>query len=321
MKKLKINYCDYPLGYDFRNDLIFKILQKRFEVDICDNPDYVFYSCFGFEHLNIPDDCVTIFVTGEDEFPNFNLCDYALGFEYLDMDDRYMRFPLYYFFVDENEMMEKKHILPKDFSLKNKPDFCSFVVSNEKATYLRGQMYELLSKYKTVDSGGKYKNNTGGPIKNKLDFDKKHKFSICFENASHRGYTTEKIMQAFAARAIPIYWGDPLITRVFNSKSFINVMDYDSLEDVVREIKKIDNDDKQYFEMLQQPALLNDEDYGSYVRRKLEDFLFNIVEQPKLMAYRKSRLFHQKRYKETRLYFYKKCQKIVWYCINLVEQS
>jgi len=36
---------------------------------------------------------------------------------------------------------------------------------------------------------------------------------------------TEKIVEAFAANCIPIYWGDPSISKVFNSKAFINVLD------------------------------------------------------------------------------------------------
>ena len=54
--------------------------------------------------MNVSDDCVVFFVTGEDECPNFNLCDYALGFEHLEYGDRYLRFPLYYFYKDDKLM-------------------------------------------------------------------------------------------------------------------------------------------------------------------------------------------------------------------------
>ena len=49
----------------------------------------------------------------------------------------------------------------------------------------------------------------GGPVASKLDFDRSHKFSIVCENTAHSGYTTEKLVEAFAAGCIPIYWGDP----------------------------------------------------------------------------------------------------------------
>ncbi|MDU9760969.1 fucosyltransferase, partial [Helicobacter pylori] len=37
-----------------------------------------------------------VFYTGENEAPNFNLFDYAIGFDELDFNNRYLRMPLYY---------------------------------------------------------------------------------------------------------------------------------------------------------------------------------------------------------------------------------
>ena len=34
-------------------------------------------------------------------------------------------------------------------------------------------------------------------------------FSICIENSSNRGYHTEKIIDAFLSKTVPIYWGCP----------------------------------------------------------------------------------------------------------------
>lgn len=311
MKTIKINYCDYHVGYDFRQDLIFRILSKKYNVVLSDKPDYVFYSCFGFEHLNIPMDCITIFVTGEDQCPDFNLCDYALGFEYLNFGDRYMRFPLYYFYLEDMERMQTKHIISNDYQLKKeKPGFCSFVVSNGNGSNIRECFFKLLSKYKQVDSGGKFLNNIGGLIMDKLKFDSKHKFSICFENTSHSGYSTEKLVQAFAAQTIPIYWGDPEITRVFNPESFINIHDFNSLEDVVKKVIEIDQNDYIYLQMLKTPALISYDYSESVILKQLESFLYNIIEQPKESAYRRSRNFHQLRYKGNRQFLYNRSQKV-----------
>lgn len=58
------------------------------------SPDYVFYSCFSFNIYKYPN-AVKIYFTGENDVPDFNLADYALGFHYIDFGDRYLRFPLY----------------------------------------------------------------------------------------------------------------------------------------------------------------------------------------------------------------------------------
>lgn len=46
-------------------------------------------------------------------------------------------------------------------------------------------------------------------------------FSIAHENANYSGYFTEKILDCFATGAIPIYWGDPDIGKVFNMDGII----------------------------------------------------------------------------------------------------
>ena len=55
------------------------------------------------------------------------------------------------------------------------------------------------------------------------------------------------------ANSIPIYWGNPEISKEFNTKSFINFHDYNTIDDVINKIIELDNNDKLYEEYLQQP--------------------------------------------------------------------
>ena len=64
---------------------------------------------------------------------------------------------------------------------KSKSRFCNMVVSNSKCKS-RNNFYHLLNQQKKVDSGGKYLNNVGGPVHDKLDFISKYKFTLAFEN-------------------------------------------------------------------------------------------------------------------------------------------
>lgn len=154
------------------------------------------------------DDCVKIFFTGENITPNFNLCDYAIGFDYIEFLDRYVRYPLYLFYEEDYTRALNKH---KDIThkvFKSKKRFCSFVVSNDLGDPIRQEAFRLINEYKRVDSGGKFLNNIGGRIKDKFSFESEAKFSLCFENSSTPGYTTEKLIQAAGAKCVPIYWGD-----------------------------------------------------------------------------------------------------------------
>ena len=202
-------------------------------------------------------------------------------------------------FLKTTLQMEQKHVIPADFDVeRDKPDFCSFVVSNDDANPIRQHFFELLSRYKKVDSGGRFMNNIGGPVDDKTAFDARHRFAITFENSATSGYTTEKIVDAFAARCIPIYWGDPEITRIFNPKAFIHVRDFESLEKVVDTVIAIDNDKEAYVAMLREPALLDNAFCYENVYRKVVAKLDSIIDQPIITAYRMNRDFWGKKYIE-----------------------
>ena len=282
-KKLKIKFVDFNEGATAIK-VFLQILQQRYEVEISNQPEWIIYSVFGNEHLNY-NNCVKIFFTGENQAPDFNMCDYALGFEYLDFEDRYMRFPLWALYLNDTDKMQHKH---QQVDINEKKEFCSFVVSNPHGNEVRSQFMDLLSKYKTVHSGGRWRNNVGGPVKDKLAFQKTHKFSIAFENTAHPGYTTEKITQSFAAQTIPIYWGDPRITETFNPDAFINCSDYLSWESVIERIKEIDQDNVLWMKMIKTPAL-KDAQIVERIREEAKTFLYHIFDQESEAAKRFSR--------------------------------
>ena len=283
-------------------------LRENYDVEISDDPDYLFCSQGpSYEILDLPDRWVKIFYTGENLFPDFNLVDYAFGFDWMQVGDRYMRLPNYYFSGPQQEqtrLVDTKHLLPNDFDLKkNKPDFCSFVVSNGNGSPLRKQFFELLSKYKKVNSGGRFLNNVGGPCKDKMNFISTHKFCIAFENSSHPGYSTEKITEAFAARTIPIYWGDPNVGKIFNPKAMIFVNDYESLDEVVERVKYLDSNDDAYLEVLCQPAWIDDKYMLDNYKIQVAAFLKHIIDQPLESAYRYDRTFYGPLYKNMLLHW------------------
>ncbi|MEI7498659.1 MAG: glycosyltransferase family 10, partial [Candidatus Falkowbacteria bacterium] len=253
MKKIKIKICDYDQSDEFSfGYFICGVLGKYYEVELSEEPDYLFYNEATYEYLNY--DCVRIFFTGENITPNFNFCDYAIGFDWLNFGDRYFRLPLYLItvFYSKDELVLagdldfKTQINFSAEDLTKKSGFCSFVYSNYLADNSRKDFFDRLNKYKKVDAGGKYLNNVGGRVANKLEFEMSHKFSIAFENTSRSGYTTEKLVASLAAKTIPIYWGNPDIGREFNTKRFINCHEFNDFDEVVARVKKIDNDNQLY---------------------------------------------------------------------------
>lgn len=272
MKKITLNFVDFPEGFDNTDNFFYNLISKRFQIEISREPEYLFFSCYGYEHLNYK--CIKIFYTGENITPNFNLCEYAIGFDYIDFGERYFRLPLYFLYENDLKKAINKHKSNVNF-LDIKIDFCNFIYSNFEAHPIRIEFFDLLTKYKKVDSGGKVKNNLGYLVGDKFKFQLKYKFTIAFENSFGVGYTTEKIIQAFAAKTIPIYWGNPKIEEEFNPKSFINVHNFNSLEEVVQQIIKIDNDSNLFSDIINE-NIFNSNIFVEEKLNNLEIFLNNI---------------------------------------------
>lgn len=280
-KKVKLKFVDFFDGFNKQDNEFLDVLKEQYEVVLCDDPDYIIYSGFGYEHLHY--DCIRIFFTGECQTPDFNECDYAIGFDRLQFGDRYARIPLYNIFQYKSEyksLLNRKPFTMEDISGRG---FCSFVVSNCFAQDKRAIFFEQLGQYKEVASGGRYKNNIGGSVKDKKAFLGKYKFNIAFENCSHDGYATEKIMEAFAAGVVPIYYGDPRIAEDFNPKAFVNAHDFPSFEAMIERIKEIDADDDLYLQMLNESIIQPDAEIT-----ELKDFLLPILERSLSDAKRRS---------------------------------
>ena len=58
-----------------------------------------------------------------------------------------------------------------------------------------------------------------------VDIYSRYNFALVFENKDWPGYVTEKIVSAFLAGSIPIYWGNQAALEIFNPRAFIYVGD------------------------------------------------------------------------------------------------
>ena len=110
-----------------------------------------------------------------------------------------------------------------------------------------------------------------------MNFLKRYKFNICFENSSTPGYVTEKVIQSMYVNSIPIYWGAPNIKNDFNTNSFINYHDYENDIEFIDKIMEIDTDYEQYMNLLNQPWFNNNEIPQSVLPRNILKFINNVL--------------------------------------------
>jgi|TARA_R100000084_G_C4648381_1_gene148127 hypothetical protein len=103
-------------------------------------------------------------------------------------------------------------------------------------------------------------------------------FHIAIENHSHNGYFTEKVVDAFLTKTIPIYWGCKDIDKYFDEKGMIR---FETKEEAISKINNLTEKDyhdrKEYMEKNYKLAL----HYANFFGR-FKNFLNDLVTINKL---------------------------------------
>ena len=258
MNKLKLGFAD--IHKDIAK-FFYYALKTRYDIEIDnDNPDFLLFCDENFGQSNLrfsKKDCIKVFYTGENRRPENYDCHYAITFDH-NYSPWHYRLPLFMVYA---WTMKYLHSMPYDIAeilhCKQKPKTgcCSCVVSNPHGT-VRNEFFNKLNAIKQIDSAGKHLKNIDVDLSThaaKMDFISSRKFNICFENSSYPGYMSEKLMHAFYAGTVPVYWGSPTAAVDFNSKAFINVHDYPSLDHAIEKIIQLDNSPELYQATLDEP--------------------------------------------------------------------
>lgn len=299
MKTVKIKFVGKWKGITPEENLICFWLKKLgYDVRLTDDPDYIICDVLDsdyYGYCKYPQ--VRIFESGENMAPDFNLVDYAICRYPIQFGDRNFYLPgctnpgAYWY-----ALAEKDRNYPKEF-LQDKIYFANLITSHDSEYNHRSIFFEKLNAYKRVECPGTFLNNMpNGETVNwkddsKANFQRRSKFTVCFESTSHYGFITEKITDAFFSDTIPVYYGSPNITEFFNPEAFINVSDYESFDAVVERIKELDQDDEKYLQMLRQP-ILKDPTLPERIDEEMGKFIQHIFEQPLEQAYRRCRVYY-----------------------------
>lgn len=299
MKTIKVKFLGKWDSYTLDDSEVVHWLRKNgYHVETSDDPDYIICDIYGhpnYDYCRYPQ--VRIMETGENFTPDFNVVDYSISRYPISYQDRNFYFPgCANPGTHWRALPKKDRNYSMDF-VKQKEYFGNFIAGHESEDGLRGGFFKKLCEYKRVESPGSFLNNMpDGQVvswcdDSKTDFQRKCKFTLCFESTSHYGFITEKITDAFYADTIPIYYGCPNVTDIFNKDAFINCMDYDSFDAVLEKIRELDEDDEKYLQMLRQPILV-DPEYPERLEKDLEQYICHIFEQPLEKAYRRSRVYY-----------------------------
>lgn len=303
-KTIRIKFVGVCPGFEPDWSVLYIILTKYYDVQIVDkDPDYILCDAFEpfYDYCGYPQ--VRIMVNGENYVPDFNLVDYAISRYPIEFQDRNFYMPGCIYPIKHWLALPQKDRNYDNSIFEGKPYFANFISSHDSEGNIRGDFFKKLCEYKRVESPGTYLNNcpNGTAVRwsneSKTDFQKKCKFTLCFESTAHNGFITEKITDAFYSDTIPVYYGSPNVTDIFNKDAFINCSDYASFDAVIEKIKELDQDDEKYLQMLRQPILV-DPQYPQRVLDDMDRFICAIFDQPLEKAYRRSRVYMPKEHDE-----------------------
>lgn len=226
---------------------------------------------------------VRVLCTAENHHVDLNRFDYCLTHDYVE-NDRCHRLPYWHYVTLDNSadreylMGNRPKVTPEQL-VETQPEFCSFVCRNPKGKE-RNALVRALMKVRRVNCAGPFMNNTGSllPYGEKQNYQRRHCFSMAYENESYPGYQTEKIIDAFVSGSIPIYWGNTLVAKEFNPASFVNAHDFRRREDLVDYLVKLADDPVRRAEMIN-CNILQDSDVFTKCDKELVDFFSRIFER------------------------------------------
>ncbi len=241
---LVLDFADFWPGFDKQDNWLTGVLRQRFDVQLSSTPEVVIYSVYGRAHRDYR--CTRLLLSWENRPWGFSSCDFAMTSDY-HRSRRHRRLPLWVAWLDE---IPRPRALDRGEALDR--GFAAIVTSNPSSA-TRERIHGLLETCGPVASGGRHRNNVGGPVPDKLAFISRYKFSVACENSSYPGYTTEKLLQSLACQTIPIYWGDPCVHREFNPQRFVNYSDFRSDRQFVEYVRYLDTHDDAYLEVLAEP--------------------------------------------------------------------
>jgi len=213
-----------------------------------------------------------VWCTFENRRPPANGFDLTLSFDINTYNDSNFYLPLIYLYMNHKKTGDahSKHLVsPKQCTeprsiepnfINTKFGFASSFINNPQQTRLF--VVKELSKISKVSVYGR---SVGNYVEDKISEAEKFCFNLCFENDFYPGYVTEKILEAWLAKSIPIYWGSDA-NNILNPKAYVNFNDFLSVNEFVKYILELYSDEKRMIEMISQPILNSNFDYESLVQ-------------------------------------------------------
>ena len=272
---IRLHFDDFWGGFDVNDNIWLWILKQKHNVIIDNsNPNLVFTMGLNRRYPN----AVTVYYSNEPFYPEQtivnSLFDFSMSNFFIESSS-HIRFPSYYMYIYEfirtGLISGFSFFQEQNRNIPFKTNFCSFV--SRSLNGKRGDFFHKLNEYKQVDTNVSPYNHFSIPFDNssfnsskpKIEFIKKYKFNISFENnfrgnypcypnanvvngflTDMSGLISEKLIEPLVSGVIPIYWGSKMVSEEFNTNTFLNYYDFENENNLIDKIIELDNNDNLY---------------------------------------------------------------------------
>jgi hypothetical protein len=183
---------------------------------------------------------------------NNKLFDFVLTYdkEFLDRGENFLYYPHGRCWIN-------------NYQNDKKSKMCSIFASDKRTTIGHVLRHDVIARFKDkMDVFGRaYKS-----VEFKEEGMSEYYFSVTIENSVQEYYWTEKIVDCFATKTVPIFWGSRSVSEHFNEDGIIFFDTIDELEDILTNIST-----EQYEKML--PAI--DENFAKVEEYRIpEDWMY-----------------------------------------------
>lgn len=115
-----------------------------------------------------------------------------------------------------------------------------------------------------------------GPVKDKADVLRRHRFVLAIENTSFPGYISEKLLDCLFAGSIPVYLGAPDISQYIPREVFVDLRQFSSygaVEKYLRSMTRQESDER----LLAAREFIHSEDFRLFEADYFADVVTNAV--------------------------------------------
>jgi hypothetical protein len=202
--------------------------------------------------------------TGENLRPPVGLFDGTLSFDKTDLQTKNFFFPYWYYFANEWTNISagsEKFGFESLFNTRSpEPRARTAVTFSGEYQSKRIQIVKAVEKTIPVTKLGKFYGNS---VNVKDSYSREHAFQICNENDLYPNYITEKLIDSWSSRNIPI-WAGLDESQYFNHEAIINVTGLVS-DEISEKIRGISEEEIMYRQA--QPLLIKAPEFSDVIEK------------------------------------------------------